>query len=284
MMTVQQLLENGKNILKNNNIENFANEARWIFESVFECGRDYIVFHSDEFADNEKSIRFLEMINRRAEGEPVQYVIGSWDFYGETFCVGDGVLIPRPETEMLVDFALDYLKNKNNAVVLDLCSGTGCIGLSVAKKCPSSTVYLVEKSEKAFIYLQKNIERFGCENVTAVKGDIFDGYEKYGIPKPDLILSNPPYIESSEIATLQSEVLLEPSMALDGGEDGLDFYRAINDKWLANCSGAVAFECGEGQAKSVEGLISSFCGNTQVMTDFNDIERIVVGFIGQERK
>ncbi len=283
-MTVQQLLEKGKTILKNNNIENSSNEARWIFESAFECGRDYIIFHSDESADCEKSVRFLEMINRRAHGEPVQYVIGLWDFYGESFYVGDGVLIPRPETEMLVDFALDYLKDKTNPVIIDLCSGTGCIGLSVAKNLPSSKVYLVEKSEKAFTYLQKNLESFGCKNVTAVKGDIFSGFDGFDIPKPDLILSNPPYIESSEITTLQSEVLLEPSMALDGGEDGLDFYRVINEKWLPHCIGAVALECGEGQAEAIEGMISYFCGNTQVLTDFNDIKRTVIGFIGQERK
>ena len=97
-MTVEQLFEKGKTILKDNKIDNFANEARWIFEAAFECARDFMIFHSDESADDKKSIRFLEMINRRANGEPVQYVIGSWDFYGETFFVGDGVLIPRPET------------------------------------------------------------------------------------------------------------------------------------------------------------------------------------------
>lgn len=283
-MTVEQLFEKGKTILKDNKIDNFANEARWIFEAAFECARDFMIFHSDESADDKKSIRFLEMINRRANGEPVQYVIGSWDFYGETFFVGDGVLIPRPETEMLVDFALDYLKEKPNPVVIDLCSGSGCIGLSVAENIPSSKVFLVEKSDKAFAYLQKNLDNFGCENATAIKGDIFSGFESFDIPEPDLILSNPPYIESAEIASLQSEVLLEPSMALDGGIDGLDFYRAITDRWLAYCKGAIAVECGEGQAETIERMISSFCGKTQVLTDFNGIERIVIGFIGQERK
>ena len=282
-MTVQQLFEKGKLILKNNNIDNFANEARWIFESAFECGREYIIFHSADSADSKKSDRYLEMINRRADGEPVQYVIGSWDFYGETFCVGDGVLIPRPETEMLVDFAIEFLKDKNYPIVIDLCSGTGCIGLSVAKKLPQSKVYLIEKSEKAFEYLNKNLSYFGCNNVTAIKGDIFDGFDFFDIPEPYLILSNPPYIESSEIKTLQSEVLLEPEMALDGGDDGLDFYRAIKDKWLPYCKGAVAIECGEGQAESIRTLFFDFCDKTELMTDFNDIERVVIGYIGQER-
>ena len=281
MMTVQQLFENEKNVLKN--IENYANEARWIFEAAFECGREYIIFHSDETADEEKSARFIEMINRRADGEPVQYVIGSWDFYGETFAVGEGVLIPRPETEMLVDFALEFLKDKSEPVIVDLCSGTGCIGLSVANSLPSSKVFLVEKSDKAFVYLKKNIENFGCKNVTAIKGDIFDGFGFFDIPKPDLILSNPPYIESDVIETLQSEVLLEPSMALDGGEDGYDFYRVISEKWLPHCKGAIAVECGEGQTKEIEMMFSSFCGKTQSLTDFNDIERVVIGYIGQER-
>ena len=282
-MTVRQLFEKGKTVLKNNNIENYANEARWIFEAAFECGREYIIFHSDETADKEKSTRFLEMINRRADGEPVQYVIGSWDFYGETFAVGEGVLIPRPETEMLVDFALDYLKDKSEPVIIDLCSGTGCIGLSVANNLPSAKVFLVEKSDKAFAYLEKNLECFDCKNVTAIKGDIFDGFEFFDIPKPDLILSNPPYIESKEIATLQSEVLLEPSMALDGGEDGYDFYRVITEKWLPHCKGAIAVECGEGQTKEIEKMFSSVCGRTQSLTDFNEIARVVLGFIGQER-
>ena len=282
-MTVQQLFENGKNILKKNNIDNYVNEARWIFEAAYECGRDYFIFHSGDAADKEKSARFLEMINRRADGEPVQYVIGSWDFYGETFAVGEGVLIPRPETEMLVDFALGYLKDKADPVVIDLCSGTGCIGLSVANNLPSAKVFLVEKSDKAFGYLEKNLESFGCKNVTAIKGDIFDGFEFFGMPNPCLILSNPPYIESDEIETLQPEVLLEPSMALDGGRDGYDFYRVITDKWLPHCKGAIAVECGEGQTEEIEKMFSSVCGRTQSLTDFNDIERVVLGYVGQER-
>ncbi len=283
-MTVAQLLEKGKSLLEKYGVDNYANEARWIFESVFECGREYVIFHSDDEADSENAVRYIELITCRASGAPVQYVIGSWDFYGETFSVGEGVLIPRPETEMLVDFANEYLKDKTNPVVIDLCSGSGCIGLSVAKSFPDSKVFLVEKSEKAFEYLKINLENFGCKNVTAINGDIFEGFESFGIPEPDLILSNPPYIESAEIPSLQSEVLLEPSMALDGGNDGLDFYRVINEKWLPYCKGAIAVECGEGQTERIEEMFSSFCGNKQSLTDFNEIKRVVLGYIGQERK
>ena len=199
-MTVAQLLEKGKSLLKENNIENYANEARWIFEAFFECGREYLVFHSEDETETEKTELYLELIKQRASGVPVQYVIGSWDFYGETFSVGEGVLIPRPETEMLVDFAVDYLKNKTNSVIVDLCSGTGFIGLSVAKTFPDSKVFLVEKSEKAFEYLKINLENFGCKNLTAINGDIFEGFESFGIPEPDLILSNPPYHADFSVA------------------------------------------------------------------------------------
>lgn len=276
-MTVKELFTYGKNILAENNIENSVNEARWIFESVFDCSSDYIVFHSDDIAASEKESEYVEKINKRSFGVPVQYVIGEWDFYGETFYVGKGVLIPRPETELLVDFASEYLNAKKNAVVFDLCSGSGCIGLTVAKLFPDSKVFLLEKSDDALNYLIKNKERLSVFNAEIIHGDLFDGFDCFDIPKPDLILSNPPYINSDEIAALQSEVLKEPVMALDGGEDGLDFYKTITDKWLINCNGAIAVECGEGQADNIKILFSQQCSEFHSVTDFNGIERVVIG-------
>lgn len=276
-MTIKELFISGKDILEKSKTDNFENEARWIFESVFKCSRDYIIFHSEDVADSVKSDEFLDRINKRASGIPVQYVIGEWDFYGETFFVGEGVLIPRPETELLVDFAFEYLKEKKNPVVIDLCSGSGCIGLSVARLVPDSKVFLVEKSDEALEYLLKNKEKFNLQNVTVIHGDIFNGFDYYEIPKPDLILSNPPYINTDEVSTLQSEVLKEPVMALDGGIDGLDFYRAIADKWLIYCGGVVAVECGEGQSEMIEQIFSKQCFDTCSVTDFNGIERMVIG-------
>ncbi len=276
-MTVRELFNHGKNILEENSVENFQNETRWIFESVFKCKSDYIIMHSSESADKNKSVEFLFKINQRASGVPVQYVIGEWDFYGETFCVGDGVLIPRPETEILVDFALDYLKGKTSSVVIDLCSGTGCIGLTVANLLKNANVYMIEKSDTAFSFLKKNKDKFLLKNATIIQGDIFDGFEKFDIPEPDLILSNPPYIISEEIASLQAEVLREPAMALDGGTDGLDFYKAICEKWLSHCKGAIAVECGEGQADDIRKLFSLQCSETYSVNDFNEIERVVIG-------
>ena len=279
-MTVSELFEKGKSLLREQSTENYLNEARWIFESVFQCGREYLIFHSDDIADDDLSALFLEKTQKRASGVPVQYVIGSWDFYGESFEVGEGVLIPSPETELLVDFALDYLKDKENPVVFDLCAGSGCIGLTVAKNRPDAKVYLVEKSPDAFAYLEKNLNNLGCKNAKAVSGDIFNGYDYFDLPEPDLILSNPPYIETADIEGLQSEVHYEPLMALDGGADGMVFYNAIAEKWLGHCS-VVAVECGEGQADSIKTLFSSIFADVYSVKDFNDIERTV---IGTERK
>lgn len=282
-MTVKELLANGAQLLAENGVDNANNEARWIFEAAFECGRDYPILYGNSEVDVKKSERFVKMINERKNGLPVQYVIGEWDFYGEVFKVGEGVLIPRPETEMLVDFALDFLKDKKNPVVFDLCAGSGCIGLSVAKNKPDSKVFLLEKSEKAFVYLKANKELLGCKNAELAGGDLFDGFEGFNLPKPDLILSNPPYIESAEIPFLQKEVLREPAMALDGGEDGYDFYRAIAQKWLPFCRGAIAVECGENQTEKIEELFSEICADVYSENDFNGIGRVVCGVIGTER-
>ena len=262
---------------KKSNVDNYSNEARWIFESVFGCKSDYLILNAPEPVDKIKEIDFIKKINERASGIPVQYVIGEWDFYGESFYVGKGVLIPRPETELLIDFSADYLKNKLNPVIIDLCSGSGCIGLTVARLFPQSEVYLIEKSETAFSYLQKNKDKFALKNAIVIQGDIFDGFERFDIPNPDLILSNPPYINSDEIVSLQSEVLYEPVMALDGGKDGFDFYSAIADKWLKYCNGAVAVECGEGQADKIKSIFSEHCSEISSVFDFNEIERVIIG-------
>ncbi len=276
-MTVAELLQRGKELLREKNIDNHVSEARWIFEAVFNCGREYTVFHANDEANAAKASEYINKIEQRAAGTPVQYVIGSWDFYGESFFVGEGVLIPRPETELLVDFSCDFLKDKISPVVLDLCAGTGCIGLTAARLNPNAKVFLVEKSPDAMKYLQKNADKFALTNVRIISGDIFSGFDAFDIPKPDLILSNPPYINSGDIALLQSEVLKEPAMALDGGRDGLDFYKAIAEKWLPYCGGAIAVECGEGQADLIRAIFSNQCAETCSIKDFNGIERVVVG-------
>lgn len=276
-MKVKEVLNRGRDILKENGIDCSSFDSRCILEYVLNL-TDYqlIISMSDEvdYCDIES---YLNLINKRASGYPLQYIIGIWDFMGLQFFVGEGVLIPRPETELLVEKAFDVLKNKCNPVVFDLCSGSGCIGISIANSYPDSNVYCVEKSSEAFDYLKRNIDFYSLKNVTPVLGDIFDSSLLSDV-LPDVILSNPPYICSSELSLLQTEVTYEPKSALDGGDDGLDFYRVIYNLWFPrlNKTGSVILECGDAQCKSVVDIFSA--DNYQIIKDFNGIERII--FIG----
>ena len=268
-MTISELEKLGSQKLRASGKENSDFDARCLLEFVLNLNPTQYLLNRSEEVDSVCAEKFLSLVERRSNGEPLQYILGKWEFMGLPFYVGEGVLIPRPETEMLVEYALDFLKDKKNPVVIDLCSGSGCIAISVAKHLPNAKVYAVEKSDLAFPYLKKNIWLNCVFNVSAVHGDIFDSTLLLDI-KPDLILSNPPYIRSPEIASLQSEVRNEPSMALDGGEDGLIFYREIANGWLdrLGTGGAIAVECAEDQT---EDIIRMFSEKTKYAEAFNDL-------------
>ena len=269
-MTLSELQKKGESALREAGVENYSNEARWLLESAFGINSSAILLNGSSPADVDKAENFLSMVRERAGGRPLQYILGKWDFYGREFAVGEGVLIPRPETEMLVDFALEYLRGRNNPTVIDLCAGSGCVGLTVAAEIPDSEVYLVEKYDEAFEYLKRNKELLGVNNAVLIKADVLDS--GLALPRADMILSNPPYIRSGEIPSLQAEVLREPVTALDAGEDGLVFYRAIAKLIRKYCAGAAAVECGENQAEDVAAIL----GNAHSLRDFNSIDRIVV--------
>lgn len=215
--------------------------------------------------------KLADLLWRIKTGEPLQYVIGKWDFYNSEFFVGKGVLIPRPETEELVERVTSKVRAFDNCVVYDLCAGSGCIGLSIAKECKNATVYLIEKSEEAFGYLEKNAK--GINNAHIILGDINDAFD---LPKADIIVSNPPYIQSKDIALLQKEVQQEPAMALDGGKDGLDFYRIINDNWASkiNKNGFLFLEIGNEQGKTIIPVLNNF-QNINVIKDLYGNNRMV---------
>ena len=217
--------------------------------------------------------RLADMLWRVKAGEPLQYVLGKWDFFESEFYVGEGVLIPRPETEELVELCLNYANKEKKLIIYDLCAGTGCIGISLAKRLPLSEVYCIEKSEKAYEYLLKNSK--GVNNVKALLGDINNEFD---LPKADIIISNPPYIKSSDLPSLQSEVLYEPDMALDGGADGLDFYRLINSKWAEklNDNALLFLEIGNEQGKDVSSLLTNF-KDVRIVKDLYKNDRMVTG-------
>ena len=275
-MTISELEKLGSQKLRASDKENPDFDARCLLEFVLNLNPTKYLLNRSEEVDSACAEKFLSLVERRSNGEPLQYILGKWEFMGLPFYVGEGVLIPRPETEMLVEFALDFLKDKKNPVVIDLCSGSGCIAISVAKHLPNAKVYAVEKSDLAFPYLKKNIWLNCVFNVSAVHGDIFDRTLLSDI-KPDLILSNPPYIRYPEIASLQSEVRNEPSMALDGGDDGLISYQEIANSCLDRLAagGAVAVECAEDQTEDIIRLFSEKTKYAEAFNDLSGLPRMV---------
>ncbi len=216
--------------------------------------------------------KFNEAVKKRSEGYPLQYILGEWSFMGCDISVGEGVLIPRDDTEVCVRGLIDELNSQDNKniKIADLCSGSGCIAIALSKQYPLSDITAIELSDKAFEYLTKNISRNNCNNITAKKDDIslcFDDFEDESF---DVIISNPPYICTDEISTLQKEISFEPFMALDGGKDGLYFYRIIVEKWFPKLKkgGIMSLEVGETQAEAVAKLF----GKVQYIRILKDIQ------------
>lgn len=274
-MTLSELQKAGKSRLQRAEIEDAAFEADCLLESATGYSRSQCLVRGAEAVSERVTTRFFSQIARRIQGEPLQYILGKWSFYGRDFFVGEGVLIPRPETEELVETAISVLRENPHSTVFDLCAGSGCIGLTVAKEVPECTVYLFEKYDAAFSYLQKNAEALGVPNAHLIKADIFTDTPPDGA-RADLLLSNPPYIPKRELADLQKEVLREPSAALDGGADGLDFYRVIQNRWMpfVNADGTLLFECGDGQGSEIATLFES-AKAAKVLFDFQNIDRFV---------
>lgn len=193
-------------------------------------------------------------VSRRNSGEPLQYILGEWEFYGLPFYVGEGVLIPRQDTETIVETALRFLKKRSGDILAaDLCAGSGCIGITLAK-CAGVPVKLLELSEQALGYLRKNIELNQAAGLCeAVQADVLLKQTAESLPQLDLIVTNPPYLTAQDMRELQTEVTHEPETALYGGEDGLDYYRRMVPLWGAKLKsgGMLAAEIGMGQENDV---------------------------------
>lgn len=277
-MNFFELFKLGSKKLEENGIEDFEFDALCLLEEAFGFNKNDYFLNRLKTADEEKTDKFLSLIDRRLKGEPLQYILGKWSFMNGEFYVGEGVLIPRQDTELLVEAAAEYINShKDVKTVCDLCSGSGCVGISIAMMFPEIQVFCVELSDKAFYYLEKNIELNNVKNVSAIKGDITKGFENFDIGEIDVLVSNPPYIETDEISTLSREVQNEPFMALDGGKDGFDFYKVIAEKWLTflKKDSFAAFECGETQARKLVQIYSEFSSETKIHKDLNNIERVV---------
>lgn len=238
------------------------------------------------YASPELERRTRELVARHLAGEPVAYLIGEWEFYGLPLDISSEVLIPRPDTEVLAEQAITYVQTLGECRVLDLCAGSGCIGLAVAANAPQARVVLGEWSDGALKICRQNIRRNGLTGrVVPMQTDARERPEK-SLGDFQCIVSNPPYIPRGDISGLDASVRdYEPHLALDGGEDGLDFYRAIAGKWkeALNVGGRLYFEVGIGQADSVLRIMrSQGFGDIQVVKDLHEIPRVVFGTLCAE--
>ena len=267
-----------RGILSEAEIEAPELEARLLIEGVTGMNRASQIANSNSEISGEIQEKLISMAQKRAEHLPLQYILGKWSFMGFELKVGEGVLIPRDDTEVLVGLCLDYLKNSNGKTALDLCAGSGAISVAL-DKLANADVTAVELSDKAYNFLLENIKG---TNIKPHKGDIFECYRDFEAKSFDLIASNPPYIKTDEIETIQTEVGYEPKTALDGGADGLDFYRAIARRWtpLLKSGGAMAFELGEGQAEYVGGLMADHGYiNIKTAKDLGGTDRAIIGIL-----
>lgn len=246
-----------------------------------ELSRDGGLYASPEL---ERAVR--ELVDRHLVGEPVAYLIGEWEFYGLPLDISRDVLIPRPDTEVLAEQAIGYIKTLGDCRVLDLCAGSGCIGLAVAAQASNARVVLGEYSDAALKICRQNIRRNSLSGrVVPMQAD---AREKPGkaLGEFHCIVSNPPYIPHDDISRLDRSVKdYEPHLALDGGADGLDFYRAISEKWKTALApgGRLYFEVGIGQADAVLRIMrTQGFGDIQIVKDLHGIPRVVFGTLCTE--
>ncbi len=281
-MTFQSLRKDIAEALLLAGIDDAGEEALELICAAADTERHHLMLSLNCTPSEDTLEKISDYVKRRIKGEPLQYIIGYWYFYGRKFFVGEGVLIPRDDTEVVLRAAfphLDKIKINHSPAILDLCSGSGILAVTLGCEYPESTVTAVEISDHAVKFLEKNITE-NQASVRVVHNDLFLCAEDFEDASLDLIISNPPYIRSDEIASLQKEVLREPTLALDGGEDGCDFYRGIvslYSKKLSN-GGMLAFELDSHQGEIVSEIMGEHgFEDIRIYDDFGGIHRAVTG-------
>lgn len=282
--TYNEIYIDARKKLRDSGTEAASLEARLIISDAAGKSMDVLLRDMGLYTSDEVVRKVAEMITRRLEGEPVAYITGSWEFYGLPLLISKDVLIPRNDTEVLVETAITALKGrKMDARVIDLCTGSGCIGCAIAKELPATHVVLADNSRAALSVAKQNVQRNRLNpRVSCVELDAL-ATPPMMLGSFDVMTCNPPYIPKADLETLDSSVKdYEPIAALDGGEDGLVFYRAILQKWhnVVRVGGLMLFEVGIGQAQAVMALMqASGLNNIGAVRDTQGIERVVYGNI-----
>lgn len=278
-MTIFEAYNDCKKQLEKAGIEDYVFESKQIIKHVTGYTNAQILTKYTQQLTKFQQDNLTAIIKQRLIRYPLQYILRRWNFFGREFFVGPGVLIPRSDTETLIDVCLETLQKKQIPRVLDLCAGTGCIGLTIKGECANADVTLVEKFDQALEYTVKNAAHNNLD-VKIIKGDVLATEGAEGIY--DLIVSNPPYINDEDMKNLQPEVTFEPATALAGGNDGLDFYRHITKEYKKNLSkdGTLAFEVGINQADAVAEIMrENGFSNLQTRKDYANVDRVVFGTV-----
>lgn len=282
MATIEELLQYGKEQLEKSGNEYAKYERKVLLEEVLGCNYMYILMNGSEEVDVEKEQHYKNLITQRCNHYPLQYMLGVAHFMDYTFFVNEHVLIPRNDTEVLVETADEligkWVQDITDIKVLDLCCGSGCIGISLKLYHKEIELILSDYSKQALEVANKNLAKYNVQ-AEVLCGDLFEVFTG----KVNMIVSNPPYIETKVIDTLMPEVRdYEPMSALDGGEDGLDFYRRIvreAPEYLEN-GGYLMFEIGHNQAFAVQRLMEDRgFSDVQVKKDYAGLDRVVYGHL-----
>lgn len=275
-MKIVEVLQNAIQELNNNNISDPIMKSRILLANILNTTKEYLVINSEEEISIETTNKFNEGINKLIKGCPLQYITNHQEFMKLDFYVDENVLIPRADTEILVEEVISNCEKNKEYKILDLCTGSGAIGISIARYIPNSYVICTDISSKALEIARKNAKANNIDNIEFIESDMFKNIKG----KFDIIVSNPPYIVKDVITTLDKEVQNEPYIALNGGIDGLDFYKIIAceaHKHL-NENGKVFLEIGYDQKEEVTNLlkVSEKYNSIYSKKDLYDNDRIVV--------
>ena len=277
--TLKNVIKSGEDILCKNNIDNSAYDSFALISDILNIDRSYYFLHENDEVLEEVCKEYMKRIARRANHIPLQHIIGYTEFWKYRFFVNEYVLIPRQDTEILVEEALKRINS--NSTVLDMCTGSGCILISLALETHFLKGIGVDISKEALAIADRNCVSLKAENIEFLESDLFDGLQGIFDNRFDVIVSNPPYIRTSVIEELDEEVRVhDPMMALDGHEDGLYFYEAITAQSVdyVKAGGWLIYEIGYDQAEDVRNiLIRCGFGNIQIVKDLAGLDRVAIG-------
>lgn len=276
-MKIKELLNYGKKLLKDNDIEDADIISKVLLEYILNIDKTRLIIDQDINVEEYNKDRYYFSLIEIIGGTPVQYITNKQEFMKLNFYVDENVLIPQPDTETLVEKVIEIAKNINEPEILDICTGSGCIGTSISKNVIDAHITMSDISENALNIAKKNYQNnILKEDAIFIKSNMFENIQN----SFDIIVTNPPYIESKIIETLPEDVKKEPHIALDGGEDGLDFYRILIKESMnyLKPQGYLCMEIGYNQKETIEELVCEN-GNYEEIESIKDIsgnDRVII--------